>query len=269
MVTGPDGPLGGAVVTATTGTTTVETVSLTEGTVGEFILRGLVTPATYSVTVSSPGFSPQTTSVSLADGQRLTGVQLALARSSGSLFGVVTTLPGNAPAPGVTVTVTAGTATVQTVTQSTGTVGGWTIAGLAIPSPYTVTFSRPDLESQTVAVTLDAAGNLSRRRFGGRSERHQRGDDVGVRQRVREWSASAAPTAARSPVGEAVVTLTSGADTYTRDQRIGAGRQRSVPTRSAGSCPARTRCRSAAAGPPRPASSSPSSPVRRWSTTRC
>ena len=45
-VTGPDGHVGGAVVTATTGTTTIETVSLTEGEVGAFTLRGLVTPAT-------------------------------------------------------------------------------------------------------------------------------------------------------------------------------------------------------------------------------
>ena len=213
MVTGPDGPLGGAVVTATTGTTTVETVSLTEGTVGEFILRGLVTPATYTVTVSSPGFSPQTTSVSLADGQRLTGVQLALARSSGSLFGVVTTLPGNVGAAGVAVTVTAGTATVQTVTQSTGTVGGWTIAGLAIPSPYTVTFSRADLQSQTVAVTLDAAGNLSAGSGVGPS-----GISVAMTSAFAAVSgvvSQRSPDGSTQPVGEAVVTLTSGADTYT------------------------------------------------------
>ncbi|MGS0688898.1 carboxypeptidase regulatory-like domain-containing protein, partial [Nakamurella sp. GG22] len=114
-VTGPDGVLGGAVITATTGTTTAETVSLTEGDIGGFTLRGLVTPATYSVTVTSPGFSPQTTSVSLADGQTLTGVQLAVARSAGSLNGIVSTVPGNEPAAGVTVSVTAGTDTVETV----------------------------------------------------------------------------------------------------------------------------------------------------------
>ena len=39
-VTGPDGPLGGAVITATTGANKVETVSLTEGDVGAFTLRG-------------------------------------------------------------------------------------------------------------------------------------------------------------------------------------------------------------------------------------
>ena len=43
-VTGPDGPLGGAVITATTGTNKVETVSLTEGDVGAFTVQGLATP---------------------------------------------------------------------------------------------------------------------------------------------------------------------------------------------------------------------------------
>lgn len=216
-VTGPDGPLGGAIVTATTGTTTVETVSLTDGDVGAFILRGLVTPGAYTVTVSSAGFSPQTTSVSLTDGQQLTGVQLALARSSGSLFGVVTTLPGNVPAPGVSVAVTSGTATVQTVTQSTGNVGAWTIAGLAIPSSYTVTFSRPDLQSQTVAVTLGAAGNLSNGSSG--SGVGPTGISVAMTSAFAAISGVVSqrnPTdGSTAPVGEATVTLTSGADTYT------------------------------------------------------
>jgi len=70
-VTGPDGPLGGAVVTATTGTTKVETVSLTEGDVGAFTVQGLGTPATYTVTVTSPGFTTQTSTLSLTAGQKL------------------------------------------------------------------------------------------------------------------------------------------------------------------------------------------------------
>ena len=87
-------------------------------------------------------------------------MQLTVARSAGSLSGTVTTIPGDAPAPGVSVSVTSGATSLQTVTQSTGAVGGWTLAGLPIPGTYTVTFSRADLQSQTIAVTLDAAGNL-------------------------------------------------------------------------------------------------------------
>lgn len=208
-VTGPDGALGGAVITATSGTSTVETVSLTEGEVGGFTIRGLVTPATYTVTVTSPGFTTQTTSVALTDGQKLTGVQLTLARSAGSLSGSVTTLPGNAPAAGVTVTASSGATEVTTITQSAGTVGGWTIAGLPIPGAYTVTFSRTDLQSQTVAVNLDATGTPT----SGSS-----GIDVAMTSAFAQISgvvSQRSANGATAPAGEATVTLTSGADTYT------------------------------------------------------
>jgi 5-hydroxyisourate hydrolase-like protein (transthyretin family) len=208
-VTGPDGPLGGAVITATSGTSTVETVSLTEGQVGGFTLRGLVTPATYTVTVTSPGFTTQTTSVALTDGQKLTGVQLTLARSAGSLSGSVTTLPDNAPATGVTVTVTSGATKVTTITQSAGTPGAWTIAGLPIPGAYTVTFSRADLQSQTVAVNLDATGTPT---SGAGPITVAMTSAFAQISGVVSQRSSDGSTA---PAGEATVTLTSGADTYT------------------------------------------------------
>ena len=207
-VTGPDGPLGGAVITATSGTSTVETVSLTEGQVGGFTVRGLVTPATYTVTVTSPGFTTQTTSVALTDGQKLTGVQLTLARSAGSLSGSVTTLPGNAPAAGVTVSVSSGATKVTTITQSAGTPGAWTIAGLPIPGAYTVTLSREDLQSQTVAVNLDATGTPT----SGSST-----IDVAMTSAFAQISGVVSQRSAdgsTAPAGEATVTLTSGADTY-------------------------------------------------------
>src|SRR6478752_4369853 len=213
-VTGPDGPLGGAVITATSGTSTVQTVSLTEGQVGGFTIRGLVTPATYTVSVTSPGFTTQTTSVALADEQKLTGVQLTLARSAGSLSGSVTTLPGNAPAAGVSVTVSAGTTSVQTITQSAGTVGAWTIAGLPIPGAYTVTFSRDDLQPQTVAVNLDAAGNPTTGSTGSAAG----GIDVAMTSAFAEISGVVSQRSAdgtTAPAGEATVTLSSGSDTYT------------------------------------------------------
>ena len=212
-VTGPDGPLGGAVITATTGTNKVETVSLTEGEVGSFTVQGLATPATYTVTVTSPGFTTQTSTLTLTAGQKLTGVQLTVARAAGSLSGTVTTIPGGAPAPGVSVSVTSGATSLQTVTQSTGAVGGWTLTGLPIPGTYTVTFSRADLQPQTIAVTLDAAGNL-----GSGSGVSGNSITIAMTSAFAEISGVVSQRNADGstrPVGEAVVALTSGTDTYT------------------------------------------------------
>lgn len=211
-ITGPNGPLSGAVVTATTGKTTVTTVSLTQGAVGTFTLRGLVTPGTYTVSVTKDNFTTVSSTLTLSAGQKLTGVQLAMAKSSGSLSGTVTLLPANTPAPGVAVVVTSGATTVSTVTQSTGTVGAWTVAGLPIPGAYTVTFSRADLQSQTVAVSLDATGKMT----GGSAPGG--GIAVGMTSASAIINGTVTQRAANGStqkVGEAVITLSSGTDTYT------------------------------------------------------
>ncbi|MDQ1720765.1 MAG: hypothetical protein QOI26_499 [Pseudonocardiales bacterium] len=161
QVNGPAGALGGATVTATSGSSVARTVSLTQDKVGSFTLLSLPTPASFTVVVSKPGYASQTVTIALSAGQKLTGVAISLGQSAGSLSGKVSVLPSGSPAQGVTVTVTNGALTVQTVTQSTGNVGGWTVGGLTIPSTYTVTFSRPDLAGQTVSVSLDQAGVIT------------------------------------------------------------------------------------------------------------
>ncbi|WP_447155949.1 carboxypeptidase-like regulatory domain-containing protein, partial [Nakamurella sp. GG22] len=96
--------------------------------------------------------------------------------------------------------------------RSTGDVGRWTVAGLAIPSRYTVTFSRADLESQTVAVTLDAAGQLSSGSGVGPD-----GITVAMTSAFAEVSgvvSQRSPDGRTQPVGEAVITLSSGTDEY-------------------------------------------------------
>jgi 5-hydroxyisourate hydrolase-like protein (transthyretin family) len=161
QVNGPSGPLGGATITATSGTTVARSVSLTQDKVGSFTLLSLPTPASFTVVVSKPGYASQTVTIALSAGQKLTGVAVSLGESAGTLSGKVSVLPGHSAAQGVTVTITNGALTLQTVTQSTGNIGGWTVGGLTIPSTYTVTFSRPDLASQTVSVSLDQSGVIT------------------------------------------------------------------------------------------------------------
>ncbi|MCW2540393.1 MAG: carboxypeptidase regulatory-like protein [Frankiales bacterium] len=161
QINGPDGALGGATITATSAQSTVRTVSLTQDQVGSFTLLRLPTPATFTIVVSKTGFASQTVTLALTSGQKLTGVAVTLGQSAGSLSGQVSVLPGGHPAAGVSVTITDGALTVQTVTRSTGDVGAWTVSGLTIPSTYTVTFSRADLATQTVSVSLDAFGTIT------------------------------------------------------------------------------------------------------------
>jgi hypothetical protein len=224
-IVGQSGPLGGATITATSGTSVVRTISVTEGDTGSFTLRNLAAPATYTIVVTNPGFASSTSTLSLTNGQQLSGVSIVLGTSAGTLAGVVTTSPGGAPASGVTVSVSNGALTIQTVTQSTGTPGGWSVGGLAIPSTYTVTFARSDLDSQTVSVSLDGFGNVTADTLGSAASNTQVNASLtsatatlsGV---VFQSTDAALQTCASggadplAPQGEATVTLTSGSTTY-------------------------------------------------------
>jgi 5-hydroxyisourate hydrolase-like protein (transthyretin family) len=211
------GELGGVTITATAGQSTVSTVSLTSDDVGAFTLRGLPTPGSFTVVASKDGYASQTLTLTLSAGQKLTGVAVTLGKSSGTLSGSVSTMPDGQPAAGVTVTVTDGQLTVQTVTQSAGTPGAWTAGGLPLPGTYTVTFSRSDLAAQTVAVALDANGNITPGSQGATVS----GNTITVQLQsstatvLGTISQPAQAGAAPAALGEATVTLNSGASSYT------------------------------------------------------
>ena len=158
VVSGAGGPIPGATVVATFGQVSVRTVTLTQDTPGGFTLRGLPTPGTFTVVISAPGYASATLNLNLGPAQKLTGVAVTLGAAAGTLSGTATTPDGTG---GVTVTVSDGADTRQTVTQSQAPVGSWAISGLHIPSTYTVTFSRADLESQVLSVSIDGFGHVT------------------------------------------------------------------------------------------------------------
>jgi hypothetical protein len=224
LVTSSSGPLPGVTMTASTGQVSASTVSLSEGPAGGFTLRNLPTPATYTVVASIDGYAPQTLSISLAQGQQLTGVQLTLSKSSGSMFGRVSVIqPGGSAdkaGTGVSVVVTDGATTITTQTQSSAQnghpAGFWRVTGLPVPGDYTATFSRSDLASQTVAVSIDAFGNIT---TGTGSS--------GLQARLKLATATVTGIVTQSngggnvcntstnALGEATVSLNSGSTTYT------------------------------------------------------
>lgn len=218
-VSSPTGTLPGATVTATEGQSTASTVSLTGAQPGTFTLRGLPTPATFTVSATKPGFATQTLSLTLAAGQKLTGVSISLGTSSGKLTGAVTQLPKDVPAGGVSVTVTDGLLTVQSVTESRVNVGHWEVDGLPVPGTYTVTFTRRDLASQTVSVSLDSSGNVTPGSQGARITGagiavSMQSSTATVFGKVRQVGGDTVCDSGNG-LGEANVTLNSGASSYT------------------------------------------------------
>ncbi len=221
-VSDPGGPIGGATITATSGQTTLTTVSLTDAAKkGSFTLRGLPTPGSFTLTATLANHAAQTLSLTLASGQKLTGVQINLSTSSGSLDGIVTELPSGNAAPAVTVTATNGLLTVQSETQSDGKhIGHWHIGGLPLPGTYTLTFARSDLTAQTVSVSLDANGNIPP---GSNATNVDSSGRVFVSMQPATTSLSGIvrqscghlTTCTVQPIPEATVTLNSGSTTYT------------------------------------------------------
>lgn len=218
-VTSAQGPLSDVTISASSGQQNVNTVSLTGASAGTFTLRNLPTPGTFTLIARKAGFAPQTSTVSLSTGQKLTGVSITLNRSSASLDGVVLQLPDDTRAPGVKVTVTNGQTAVQTVTESTKDVGAWSVDGLPIPGTYTVTFSRSDLQSQIVSVSLDANGNI----VPGTNGSQVGADGITVNMRLATASVSGTISQPGGPTvcnrrtnaaGEATVLLSSGSATF-------------------------------------------------------
>lgn len=219
IVTSPTGLLGGVTLTATSGQTTVTTVSLTDRGLGTFTLRSLPTPASITLVASKDGYASQTLTLTLTAGQKLTGVAITLTQSAGNLEGIVTLVPSGQPAGGVAVTVSNGVLTVQSGTQSSGAIGHWTVGGLPLPGTYTVTFSRADLAAQTVSVSLDANGNITPGSQGATIT--SSGISIGLRSATATVYGTISQLGATecgdgsSHLGEATVTVNSGSTTYT------------------------------------------------------
>jgi hypothetical protein len=216
IVSSATGALPGVTITATAGQSTASTVSLSGAKAGAFTLRGLPTPASFTVIASKPKFASQTLTLTLAAGQKLTGVAITLGTTSGKLRGMVTGQPLNLGLGGVSVTVTDGLLTVQSATQSQTDVGAWSVGGLPVPGTYTLTFARRDLASQTVSVSLDSAGNVTPGSQGASITAagiavSMQSSTATVYGRITQPGSACAGGA----LGEATVTLSSGSSSYT------------------------------------------------------
>jgi hypothetical protein len=158
-VTDGHGPLGGVTVTTTVAGTEIAVVTPTVGAVGTFTIGDLPTPGTYVVTFAAPGHGSATRIVGLAAGAS-GSADVTLTEGTGSVSGVLLG-PDGKGAGGATVTV-GGAATddaesaLTTTTLTNGTVGAFTLSGLAAPGSYTLTFTLDGFRPETVPVVLSA-----------------------------------------------------------------------------------------------------------------
>jgi len=160
-------PLGGVTVSAESGssTATVETFNGDNAQLGTYELSGLATPATYTLTFSLDGYTPETISVHLASSGSATNVDVRLPQSVGSVSGCVTShAESSSPSgqcidgiAGVAVSITDGS-TVSTTVSASSPAGFFTFAGLA-PGTYTLSFSLQGYQPATYVLTLAPGTN--------------------------------------------------------------------------------------------------------------
>jgi hypothetical protein len=153
--------LGGVEVSVGGAATEIKATSLTAGEPGAFSVSGLAAPGSYTLTFSKEGYASQSVPLRLAENSVPGEVQVRLARSVGTVSGVVRSRGGD-PVVGATVTVTDGreTWTALTTRAGAGPAGGYRITGLP-PGSYAVTATAEGRAQQTALVRLPAGGNAT------------------------------------------------------------------------------------------------------------
>jgi hypothetical protein len=154
-VLGPLGPVGGAEISVTDGSQTVETVSLTTADgLGTFKIRELGVPGQYTMTVTKDGFTQSTRAVALEESAPSADVTMQLLESAGSVSGTVTV--DGAISQGLQVSISGpGTNRRTDVASQGGGAGTYLVDGLASPGTYTLNFSGPGVIPQARVVSLD------------------------------------------------------------------------------------------------------------------
>ncbi|SDC59807.1 Carboxypeptidase regulatory-like domain-containing protein [Sanguibacter gelidistatuariae] len=146
----------GVAIESTTSVATTRSTST--GDDGAWAFAGLSPNLNYLVTISKPGYQTVRHVVSGAEAEA--GLDVELVAGDGQLSGRVMG-PDGAGAGGVDIVITDGTTTVTTSTNTTGSVGSWSVDGLSTPSTYLVTAQGNGLGAQSRLVTLSAGASAT------------------------------------------------------------------------------------------------------------
>jgi hypothetical protein len=154
-------PAGGVGVQITNGSITLQTVTLSVGTVGSYEVTGLPVPSTYTVTFSRPDLASITQAVDLDPFVKrdATNINGSMPDATGRVFGTITEETSQIPIGEVDVQLTDGTTTFRTKSASQPSPGDYLIAGVK-PGTYTLTFDRRGATPVSLIVSLGAGQAL-------------------------------------------------------------------------------------------------------------
>ena len=162
-VRGRGGPLGGATLTASDGTTTRTTNSFTAGTTGGYLFPGLAKGADYTITVTAPGYMTTTKVVRQLTGNA-TGIDFDLVSTFATVTGMVMSVDAsgarpNAPLPNAAIELSRDALKVRSSSAISPDAGSFTLTNLP-PGDYVLTVGRYDHTTFSRPVSLAAGQTL-------------------------------------------------------------------------------------------------------------
>lgn len=127
---------------------------------GSWAFPEVPTPGYYLVSFSKPGYQTQRFVVDSSTAAAAEPLEVDLQAGEGSLSGRITG-PNGKPEGGASITITDGTNTAVTNSNSEGDVGAWSIEGLSTPSTYVVTATKHGMSSEARVVPLAAGASAT------------------------------------------------------------------------------------------------------------
>ncbi len=124
---------------------------------GAWSFPGISAPGYYLLTFARPGYQTQRYVINAAETAATEPLKVTLAAGQGTLGGTIAGPSG--PVGGAQITITDGTNTITTSSNSRGNVGRWSVDGLSTPSTYLVSAGKDGLGTESRIVTLAAGGS--------------------------------------------------------------------------------------------------------------
>ncbi|MDP9168583.1 MAG: carboxypeptidase-like regulatory domain-containing protein, partial [Actinomycetota bacterium] len=153
---GPIGKIaaGGVLLTVPSGSP--QSLATVTGTDGAWSFAHVRSPGYYLLTFAKPGYQTQRYIVDSTSAVATQPLKINLTAGQGSLSGRISGPSGSVG--GAQISITDGTNTITTSSNSKGDVGAWSISGLSTPSSYLVSASKNGMSAESALLTLDAGG---------------------------------------------------------------------------------------------------------------